>query len=209
MQYVPFVSSISSHLFATSPTASYTPSMESPSRNLSNTSVWNILISFNSPLRFTSKPFSSSKDPSKLNTAYRFLISLPSSFEAGKIIALYGPSTSNSMLISLRVLYPPSSPFTWYCSFVHITEVRRFKTLQGYEIFNPLVNSEPSFGFRENSSGNVPGRQHQIPSVSNSSGLPISSTSFFAIWMIFAPVYVTTPAISMEYHRAPLRMTYP
>jgi hypothetical protein len=27
-------------------------------------------------------------------------------------------------------------------------------------------------------------------------------------WMMLAPVYVTTPAISMEYQRAPLRITY-
>ena len=71
------------------------------------------------------------------------------------------------------------------------------------------MNPESARGVSENSSGKVPGRQHQMPSVSSSSGLPMSSTSFLAIWMIFAPVYVTTPAISIEYQRAPLRMTYP
>lgn len=54
-------------------------------------------------------------------------------------------------------------------------------------------------------SGNDPGNAHQIPSVSSSSGLPIFSISNLAFWIIFAPVYVTTPAISMEYHRAPLQ----
>ena len=54
-------------------------------------------------------------------------------------------------------------------------------------------------------SGKHPGRTHQIPSVSNSSGFPILSTSKRAFWMIFAPVYVTTPAISIEYHLAPLK----
>ena len=52
----PFVSSMSSHLFATFPTASYTPSRVSPSRNRSNTSDWNILMSLSSPRRFTSNP---------------------------------------------------------------------------------------------------------------------------------------------------------
>ena len=53
-------------------------------------------------------------------------------------------------------------------------------------------------------SGKDPGSAHQIPSVSSSSGFPIFSTSKRAFWIIFAPVYVTTPAISMEYHLAPL-----
>ena len=53
-------------------------------------------------------------------------------------------------------------------------------------------------------SGKDPGSAHQIPSVSNSSGFPIFSTSKRAFWIIFAPVYVTTPAISIEYHLAPL-----
>lgn len=53
-------------------------------------------------------------------------------------------------------------------------------------------------------SGKDPGKAHQIPSVSNSSGRPIFSTSKRAFWIIFAPVYVTTPAISIEYHLAPL-----
>mmetsp|Transcript_14617 Transcript_14617/g.62668 ORF Transcript_14617/g.62668 Transcript_14617/m.62668 type:complete len:207 (+) Transcript_14617:537-1157(+) len=130
---LPFVSSISSHLLATAPTDSYTPSSVSPSRNFSNTSVWNILMSLSSPRRFTSKPLSSSSDPSKLKTAYLFLMSLPSSLDAGRIIALYGPSTSNSMLISLLVTYPPfaSSLFTWYWSFVHITAVSRFRIEHG------------------------------------------------------------------------------
>uniref|UniRef100_A0A0A9DY33 Uncharacterized protein n=1 Tax=Arundo donax TaxID=35708 RepID=A0A0A9DY33_ARUDO len=48
-----------------------------------------------------------------------------------------------------------------------------------------------------------------MPSVSSSSGLPIFSISKRAFWIIFAPVYVTTPAISIEYHLAPLRITYP
>lgn len=37
-------------------------------------------------------------------------------------------------------------------------------------------------------SGKDPGRAHHIPSVSNSSGLPIRSISKQAFWMILAPV---------------------
>lgn len=44
-------------------------------------------MSFSSPLRLISKPFSSAKLPSWLKTAYLFLIKMPSSFEAGMIIA--------------------------------------------------------------------------------------------------------------------------
>ena len=44
-----------------------------------------------------------------------------------------------------------------------------------------LLLPAASFGTRSNSSGNDPGRQHQIPSVSNSSGFPMSSTRRFAI----------------------------
>lgn len=145
-----------------------------------------------------------------MKTAYRFLISLPSSLDAGRIIALYGPSTSNSMDISLEVLYVrfSLSSRVWYWSLVHIFAVRRLSTEHGYEIFNPFFPLD-SVALSMNSSGKEPGRQHQIPSVSSSRGLPMSSTSFLAIWMIFAPVYVTTPAISMEYHLAPLRITYP
>jgi hypothetical protein len=46
-----------------------------------------------------------------------------------------------------------------------------------------------------------------MPSVSSSSGRPTSLTSSLARLMMLAPVWVTTPAISIEYHRAPLRMT--
>ena len=56
-------------------------------------------------------------------------------------------------------------------------------------------------------SGKDPGNTHQIPSVSSSSGLPIFSINKRAFCMIFAPVYVTTPAISIEYHLAPLNKT--
>ena len=51
----------------------------------------------------TSNPLSSSREPSKLNTAYRFLMRTPSALDAGRIMALYGPSTSNSMVISEEV----------------------------------------------------------------------------------------------------------
>ena len=75
-----------------------------------------------------------------MNTAYRFLINLPSSLLAGRIIALYGPSTSNSMLISELVLYVrfSGSIRVWYWSFVHITAVRRFSTEHGYDILSGL-----------------------------------------------------------------------
>lgn len=92
--------------------------------------TWKTFISFSSPLRLISKPLSSARVPSSLKTAYRFLIKIPSSLEAGRIIAyikekpyksfkytqnsgkhlnhklrlhftLYGPSTSNSIEHSL------------------------------------------------------------------------------------------------------------
>ena len=44
-------------------------------------------MSFSSPLRLISKPLSSARVPSSLKTAYRFLIKIPSSLEAGIIIA--------------------------------------------------------------------------------------------------------------------------
>ena len=47
---------------------------------------------------------SSASDPSKLKTAYLFLSFLPSSLDAGRIMARYGPSTSKKMEFSLRVL---------------------------------------------------------------------------------------------------------
>lgn len=49
--------------------------------------TWKTLMSFSSPLRLISKPFNSARVPSSLKTAYRFLIRIPSSFEAGRIIA--------------------------------------------------------------------------------------------------------------------------
>lgn len=49
--------------------------------------TWKTLISFSSPLRLISKPLSSARVPSSLKTAYRFLIKIPSSLEAGRIIA--------------------------------------------------------------------------------------------------------------------------
>ncbi len=56
-------------------------------------------------------------------------------------------------------------------------------------------------------SGKVPGNAHQIPSVSSSNVFPSLHISAFACCIILAPVCVTTPAISMLYQRAPLRMT--
>lgn len=49
--------------------------------------TWKTFISFSSPLRLISKPLSSARVPSSLKTAYRFLIKIPSSLEAGRIIA--------------------------------------------------------------------------------------------------------------------------
>ena len=55
--------------------------------------------------------------------------------------------------------------------------------------------------------GKQAGSTHQMPSVSSSSVLPIFSTRTRASLMMPAPVYVTTPAISIEYQRAPRRIT--
>lgn len=52
-------------------------------------------------------------------------------------------------------------------------------------------------------SGNEAGIRHHIPSVSSSRGLPICSTSLRASVMMFAPVWHTMPAISIENHRDP------
>ena len=46
-------------------------------------------MSFSSPLRLISKPLSSAKVPSSLKTAYLFFIRIPSSLEAGRIMAYY------------------------------------------------------------------------------------------------------------------------
>src|SRR6218665_2123348 len=57
-------------------------------------------------LRTTKQPtLSSASDPSKLKTAYLFFSFLPSSFDAGKIIAKYGPSTSKNIEFSLCTSY--------------------------------------------------------------------------------------------------------
>jgi hypothetical protein len=60
-----------------------------------DTCAWKTLMSFNSPLLLISNPFSSAKLPSKLKTAYRFLMLFPSSLLAGRIIAL--ENTMNSV----------------------------------------------------------------------------------------------------------------
>ena len=52
-----------------------------------HTSAWKTLMSLSSPRRLSSKPLSSARVPSSLKTAYRFLISLPSSLLAGRIMA--------------------------------------------------------------------------------------------------------------------------
>ena len=56
-------------------------------------------------------------------------------------------------------------------------------------------------------SGKLAGSMHQMPSVSSSSGLPMSSTSSRASLMSSAPVLVTMPAISMLCQRAPRLIT--
>ena len=69
-----------------------------------------------SPRRFSSNPFSSAIDPSRLNTAYRFFSKRPSSVLAGSTIARYGPSSSKKMLFSDRVLNTcfTGSTSIWY-----------------------------------------------------------------------------------------------
>ena len=48
-----------------------------------------------------------------------------------------------------------------------------------------------------------------MPSVSSSRGRPSLEHRRLASEMMLAPVWVTTPAISIEYHRAPFLITYP
>lgn len=64
--------------------------------------------------------FNSARDPSKLNTAYLFFSFFPSSFEAGRIMARQGPSTSKKMEFSLRTEYfrDLTSSNSWYWSLV-------------------------------------------------------------------------------------------
>lgn len=57
--------------------------------------TWKTLMSFSSPLRLISKPLSSANVPSSLKTAYRFLIKIPSSLEAGRIIACRKEQSNN------------------------------------------------------------------------------------------------------------------
>ncbi len=63
---------------------------------------------------------SSASDPSKLKTAYLFFSFLPSSLDAGRIMARYGPSTSKKMEFSLRTEYAMEcgSSSSWYWWFV-------------------------------------------------------------------------------------------
>ncbi|KAH3658921.1 hypothetical protein OGATHE_006647 [Ogataea polymorpha] len=87
----------------------------------SSSSIWPRLSSTSSH-RFAmlatacSNPFSSASEPSKLNTAYRFFRPLPSSFEVGNTIALYGPSTSKKIELSEIVSYLSRTGSTsiWY-----------------------------------------------------------------------------------------------
>lgn len=162
-------------------------------------------MSFSSPRRFSSKPLSSASDPSWLNTAYRFLMLFPSSLEAGSTIARYGPSTSNRMLHSVRVSYrpDPSAASAWYWVLLNDAATSALNTDAMYEsvaFLPPRVTSV-------NVSGKEAGNAHQMPSVSSSSDTPSRSTRSRARRIIAAPVCVTTPAISIEYHRAPRRMT--
>ena len=100
---------------------------------------------------------------------------------------------------------PVAGFFTWYCELWQFLSTSTLSITQGYET--------PTFGFFSfvvvtvKSCGKIDGKTHQIPSVSSSSVLPSCSTSVRASLMMLAPVYVTTPAISMLYHRAPLRIT--
>jgi len=76
-------------------------------------------MSLSSPRRFNSKPFNSAREPSWLNTAYRFLMLFPSSLEAGRTMARYGPSTSKRIEHSTAVPYEPSARSVWYWSLLN------------------------------------------------------------------------------------------
>lgn len=85
--------------------------------------------------------FSSASDPSKLNTAYLFFSFFPSSFEAGKIIARYGPSTSKKMEFSLRTEYfsALASSSSWYWSLVNRSYHEQMETFPSFALYYSVM----------------------------------------------------------------------